>query len=791
MPLPQAPKRQDTRVFVTPLVGDVLFSQLEDCTRREFPEYGTPHPDSAKWPDHKLVFIRSLENADRDGMYEFFYAANRDDQDLYNFETEPIQLAGITVDSVVRTYVVPRSEYNPDLPAIGSTMPSVPAGKFAGNWKLYNTIQGRIQDKELDSLFVIVRRVYVQDTVAAGVDYGEIVTADVTTQVLVPEGTAVDTGLAVLQSKVTPTGNGMAIKETRRVSGGQWPDPVEFDVLFPAPSPPSSIYWKNMRREIKSRKVGAMPTTIDLTGNQVGKEYKRETPDRVNEVVTTDSYQFYTQDDGDRFYISESIERNAYLETATKTWSDDDPSLPTIGTGSTRLVYRAGEVEIHENTAVETKALPGLKGVDTSAQSWGSLVETTNYTTSSVAPAGGSVRLIFNDGMTKVYESTTVSATPSGTTRSASSQSWGVLVKNGVYATLPSTGYGKDSRQVWSNGVTSVYLNETDAVDVSGSTLSSNAQPWGTITKSGVYATTPSTGYGKDSRQVWSNGVTSVYLNETDSVQVSGSSKDVDPQQWGSITWNGNYAQSSSGVRSRQVWSNGVTNVFLNESPTLSVTAGSFVSAKEVSRLLTETQTTTYSLAPITPSQNSRSRVVYSLNGQNVYENTDIVVAPSETPRVYGSVMQFAVPSVLKSIRTVTFPLKNGGVEVYYEPEIEEGMSGSFPCEVTEYYTESPEPPSAADLTAFKPKPISFRTPWAELRLAPTLHARFDIPYSTGTTDVKYEYIADNIQIQATEPPDWKGLTVLAAYTTQPYKNGFIVREYRITLPGTSPAPTP
>jgi hypothetical protein len=470
--------------------------------------------------------------------------------------------------------------------------------------------------------------------------------------------------------------------------------------------------------------VEEIPDPITLSGNEVGVDYKRETPDRFQETKTTDTFEFDTE-----FIMSESVDRSAYLEKRTFSFSDDQKELPLVGSGSSRVVYRAGALEIYENSYEETEAIEGLKGVDTSAQSWGSIIETTNYTTSSTAPAGGSVRLIYKDGMTTVYEATEISIT------------------------------------------------------TSGSTLSSNSQPWGVITKSGSYSTSPTTGLGKDSRQVWSNGVTSVYLNETDAVTVSGSTKDIDAQVWGTVTWNGDYAKSTGQVRSRQVWSNGAEQVFLNETPTLTVYSGNFTSAKEVNRLLTEVETTSYSKSPITPTDNCRSRVIYSINNERIYENTTIEITPSEEPRVYGSVMQYSVPSILVGIRTVTYPLKNGGIEIYYEPEIEEGMSGSFPCEVTEYYTEDPQPPDLEVLTSFTPKPISFRTPWAELRVGATLHDEFIIPYSTGTTDIKYEYIAEEIIIPATEPPTWKGKIVLANYTTQPYKNGFIVREYRITLP--------
>jgi hypothetical protein len=161
MPLPSAPKRQDTKVFPTPLVGDVLFSQIEDCTRKDFPAYGTPHPDTAKWPYHKLVFIRAVENQ-RDGIYEFFYAADRSSQDLYNWEFTKADIGGQNFDAVQRTYVTPRASFAPATPAMGAAMPNVPNNLFSGSYVLAQRRQTRIGEQTLDSLYVADVHVYVK-----------------------------------------------------------------------------------------------------------------------------------------------------------------------------------------------------------------------------------------------------------------------------------------------------------------------------------------------------------------------------------------------------------------------------------------------------------------------------------------------------------------------------------------------------------------------------------------------------------------------------------------------------
>lgn len=161
MPLPQAPKRQDTRNLPTPLVADILFSEIEDMTRRTFPAYGTAHPDATKWPNHKLCYIRSVENA-RDGIYEFFYVADRANQDDYNWEFDKADIGGVTFDAVTRTYVTLRTAFSSTTPAMGATMPNVPASKFSGSYVLARRKQQRIGDKELDSLYVVDQQTYVK-----------------------------------------------------------------------------------------------------------------------------------------------------------------------------------------------------------------------------------------------------------------------------------------------------------------------------------------------------------------------------------------------------------------------------------------------------------------------------------------------------------------------------------------------------------------------------------------------------------------------------------------------------
>lgn len=157
MALNPAPQRQNVSTFVSPLIGDILFSETVDTTRLgepNFPEYGTPHPDYRKWPDHKLVFIRAVENA-RDSIYEFFYAADREDQDKYNWEIS----AG---EQLTRTYFIRRELYDTE------EFPILAAATLDTQFPQYGFADDTISEapKELASLYVVVRRRFVEPVVS-------------------------------------------------------------------------------------------------------------------------------------------------------------------------------------------------------------------------------------------------------------------------------------------------------------------------------------------------------------------------------------------------------------------------------------------------------------------------------------------------------------------------------------------------------------------------------------------------------------------------------------------------
>ena len=120
--MPPTPQRQRTKVFPTPKVADVIYRQsFNEHERVSIPSYGAAHPDSTLFPNHKLVHIK---NVDEHGLqYEYWYAADRSNQEDYNFEITYPYGGSTQYPRITRTYILPRGDNS--LP-LGSVDPGQP-----------------------------------------------------------------------------------------------------------------------------------------------------------------------------------------------------------------------------------------------------------------------------------------------------------------------------------------------------------------------------------------------------------------------------------------------------------------------------------------------------------------------------------------------------------------------------------------------------------------------------------------------------------------------------------------
>lgn len=166
-----APTRQRVLSYLTPRVQDSLFFEEYDKSRSNHPAYGTPHPRTTEFPDHKLCH---LESTDMSGdFFRWWYIAEREAQDDYNWEFTKADIGGTKFNAVTRTYVTLRDKFSSTTPAAGAVMPDTPEGVFVGAYVLAERKEIRTNDPKIDSLFVIDQQTFVQKTSQIQIDYDE------------------------------------------------------------------------------------------------------------------------------------------------------------------------------------------------------------------------------------------------------------------------------------------------------------------------------------------------------------------------------------------------------------------------------------------------------------------------------------------------------------------------------------------------------------------------------------------------------------------------------------------
>lgn len=147
-------ERTNVKIYPSASATDVLFYVTCDgkLPKNATPSYGMSFnscfPHTENFPSHKLVFIAP---ADDNGKQKWYFAADRDDQDVYNWEIT-------TGNELIRTYVVPRDTYaSGDFSAPEAATPD---SAFDAYGFADDTV--RKTQTELDSLYVIVQRRFIE-----------------------------------------------------------------------------------------------------------------------------------------------------------------------------------------------------------------------------------------------------------------------------------------------------------------------------------------------------------------------------------------------------------------------------------------------------------------------------------------------------------------------------------------------------------------------------------------------------------------------------------------------------
>lgn len=167
-------ERHQIKTRPTPLPLDLIFFEYRDSTlpKNQNWSYGDPHPDNRRYPNHELVLVKPAPSNSAEGDEEWYYAATRENQDLYNYEV----LEG---EQVIRTYIIKRSLYAqrsaasvtpPDLPPLGADEflypePGVATPDIVFTDYAFADDTMRRTIPELDSLYVTIQRRFIRPVI--------------------------------------------------------------------------------------------------------------------------------------------------------------------------------------------------------------------------------------------------------------------------------------------------------------------------------------------------------------------------------------------------------------------------------------------------------------------------------------------------------------------------------------------------------------------------------------------------------------------------------------------------
>lgn len=198
------PEIHPVLTWLTPQVADLLFFVEKDAklpVNQKF-EFGDSFWDKTRYPDHKLVYVSPQDDQN---WSRWYYAADREHQDDYNWELR-------NNDTVFRTYLVPRADYpeNFETPTVGTADTKFTDYIFAGE-----SVE-RV-DKELDSLYVLVRRTYSIETLVT-YQWDESLKHPIKiTRQIVPAGTVIGSGSSGRIVEVQPGDKFYDLKITSEV----------------------------------------------------------------------------------------------------------------------------------------------------------------------------------------------------------------------------------------------------------------------------------------------------------------------------------------------------------------------------------------------------------------------------------------------------------------------------------------------------------------------------------------------------------------------------------------------
>lgn len=796
-PVNPAPGKGYVRVRPTPLVGDVLFYELRDrdvASNQTPPAYGTAHPDTRQWPDHKLVFV---DPADNTGYERWWYAADRANQDNYNYEFTRDD----SRELIVRTRIVPREEATWDGTALGTAFDEVPAAVFdsATGHVLIERAVKQIDDERIRSIYVAEILVYEKvpaEPQTEEVDQGcynyfivtqRVPTANPGNPPAGPDGSVlVDSSL-----KPDPEHPEISIWTARYeiLPSGVWNElrtvgdaltavaRQRVETANPGNPPSLPLGYEELETVLRATSESCLVSEWAVSGEQL--------PGPV----------FETEDEQDGFTITTKTQRvlTSTPGTAPAPPAGHDVIRSTLDATDNNLVSRwvVQSRDTVDRTEVTTKSA-SVDGVVTQVRT---LQTTEESATSTTVSLGNEAQTRDTNGTIVLWSttkadlqvitedpvSTGIDFRPGVTLRSTSN-----VVTTPVERTDVAS-YQNTLRErnvdgtpiAWSEQVT------TSAARPMVAGVEVDQRPMVTLNTTKRYSTSSAVGSpsGSSSVSYFDPTLTVFQVNETRATgkeRTIGISKDA--RVGYTIETTESYSLNntiSTAIGSVDIaFDDSAVVVFKKGEARAVVQPISYVGRKSKNPLYTSTTNTRVGLSSAIGTDIGEATPVYVDRDTTIYR-TDEVTNVATGPRTYETLVTASVPAVLQSLIISTVPLKNGTSKYRATPIIEEGYTGTFAARITEYWT--PTAPSGGfEPIVFKPVPITVDLARLNFSIGATLHGARTITEVIGTEDPVFEFGVYSVTIPATEPSSIPTGYVPFARDVDQLEDGFRVREIYI-----------
>ena len=634
------PRTTDQRLPL-PLNGTIYTTTRLVAPEKTTPEVGATMAAElgAAWADSIIISVMTQpQNSQEVLVIQHARIPSETAQLASNWEQVEVPIGGKSYPGVIRTVILPAASYQDAAPATGSAMPVITAGLFAGDgYTLFERNSSKI-GSPLEPVFRIDRRTYIIPRAFSGEEYGDIVTKSVE-ETIVSEATAGDTGINIISSVVDPIGKGLAIKTTKSAKGG-WPAPVEEEIVSDGTRQPPARYLRDLIRTTVKKMVSAVGSST-LTGNEVSKSYKRETPDRVAETTTTETLNLTLT------AIDSSVQQKPFVTITEVMTPGPAKVLPPNRSGSAKLVYEQGTTQIWENTEEVAVAREGSAGKDKDKKPFVSIVTDKRYSTSdSIATSSGGANIVFNDGTTRVYEISEITSTGRYGDAGAEQQvkPFVKITSTKSYEETGILGEGEvgGSNKIYDDGDTVVYEKsvETAVARPGPAGTEKDEKPFVKIETAKKYAATSdiSTKTGS-ANVVFNDGNVQVYevseVTSTGKFGPAGAEQQTKP--FVKITSDKSYQDdgflSASEVGStNKIYDDGTTVVYEKSVETAVAREGPAGTEKDEKPFVKLTTNKKYDTSPEVSTPTGASNVVFNDGNVQVYEVSEVTATPKTGP---------------------------------------------------------------------------------------------------------------------------------------------------------------